>query len=344
MNCACRSVAKPGNGRVIASLPLSPPLATPGQDAALDRRQHHARRLDHLLGGAEELEPRVLEHDAAAGDAGRHGVGAGLDPVGDDRVAGAVQRAARPRCVMLLVPAPSILAPIATRQCGEVDDLGLARGTGDQASRPRPAPPPSAGSRSHRPTAAAGGSRPRSGRPVPARGRSRPRARSWPPAAPCPSGAGRSGAGRWRSRPAARPGRRRCAPAAAPAPAPRRASCARGRRVPCRSGSRGACSTIRPGSPATWVAETPRCCSSCWVEAMSARSGTLARSSGSVGQQAGAHDRQGRVLGPADLDGAFERHAALDEDAVHGRSRRSLARAWAGSRPVWPIYLPLRSA
>src|SRR3954454_13213698 len=39
---------------------------------------------------------------------------------------------------------------------------------------------------------------------------------------------------------------------------------------------------MRLGSPATWVVETPRCCKSFWVEAMSSRSGTLARSSGSA--------------------------------------------------------------
>ena len=40
---------------------------------------------------------------------------------------------------------------------------------------------------------------------------------------------------------------------------------------------------------------------------------TLAR------QGRGREQLEGRVLGPADLHGALERHAALDQDAVHGR-------------------------
>ena len=171
------------------------------------------------------------------------------------------------------------------------------------------------------------------------------------PSGPCGAGAGRSrsleldlGAQRlqalevqvdrarrrWRSRRAARPWPRRSAPAAGPAPAPRRASCARGHRAPCARGSRGACSVSRARARRpTWSPRRPHAAAG--AASRRCRPGRArCRAQRLVGQQAGGHDRQGGVLGAADRDGAVERRPPRIEDAVHGL--RLLARAWAGSR------------
>ncbi len=97
MNCACRSVGKPGKGSVVTStarmpLPLRltrmPPFFLADLDAGF--RQDVERALQEVGAGA-------FEQHVAAGHGHGHGVGAGLDAVGDDAVARARQRIRRPR-------------------------------------------------------------------------------------------------------------------------------------------------------------------------------------------------------------------------------------------------------
>ena len=60
-------------------------------DAAMGRGDLGARLAEHVEGGLEEIRPGVLEHDVAAGHGDRHGVGAGLDAVGQHVVGRAVE-------------------------------------------------------------------------------------------------------------------------------------------------------------------------------------------------------------------------------------------------------------
>ncbi len=92
MNCAWRSVAKPGNGSVSTSAAWMPlplrrtrmPLASVVTWAPA-WGQHVERRLQMLGAG-------VAQQHVAAGHGGGHGEGAGFDAVGDDVDGGAMQR------------------------------------------------------------------------------------------------------------------------------------------------------------------------------------------------------------------------------------------------------------
>ena len=60
MNCACRSVGKPGKGSVITSTPCSSPFAHPAmKPSALSASSTPASR-SLSRGAAEQLEPGVL--------------------------------------------------------------------------------------------------------------------------------------------------------------------------------------------------------------------------------------------------------------------------------------------
>ena len=59
-----------------------------------------------------------------------------------------------------------------------------------------------------------------------------------------------------------------------------------------------------------------------------------------VGQHAGRHQRQGRVLGAADRDVAVQRLAAADADPVHARDLYIRGSA----TPRWRMYFPALSA
>src|SRR5665213_3550180 len=129
--CAWRSVGKPGNGAVATSMPLSRPLAADldalvaaldGDAAALENLR---RRRDHVVAGADEL-------DLAAGDRRRHHVSAGLDPVGDDGVHGAVQALDAFDADAVGAGATDVSAHSVEAE-REVGNLRLARGIDDRA-------------------------------------------------------------------------------------------------------------------------------------------------------------------------------------------------------------------
>ena len=97
--------------------------------------------------------------DVAAGHGDGHGVGAGLDPVGQHLVASRRRAAARRRRRSCDVPAPSIRAPILIEAIGEVGDLRLAGGVLDHRRAVREASPPSARHGCRRPSPSGSGSR-----------------------------------------------------------------------------------------------------------------------------------------------------------------------------------------
>ena len=78
---------------------------------------------------------------------------AGLDAVGDDLVIDAAERVGTPSISITDVARAADPRAHLDERVGEVDDLGLARGVLDARACRRPAPPPSARSRSRRPTA-----------------------------------------------------------------------------------------------------------------------------------------------------------------------------------------------
>ena len=91
MSWACRSVGKPGKGwvstltgREAATVPRDPDAGR----ALLDLDSGRTQRVERL---AQEIWPRAVEQNVAAGDRGRHGVGSGLDAVGQNGMLGAVQ-------------------------------------------------------------------------------------------------------------------------------------------------------------------------------------------------------------------------------------------------------------
>ena len=145
MNCACRSVGKPGNGSVVTSTGGDAGAVAADADALVGRGDlgaglRRARRAPIC----SRSGARVLEQHVAAGHGDRHGVGAGLDAVGQHGVARAVQArdALDRRCARCR--RPRSCAPILIEAVGEIDDLRLARRVLDHRRAARRAPPPSA--------------------------------------------------------------------------------------------------------------------------------------------------------------------------------------------------------
>ena len=171
----------------------------------------------------------------APSDRGGAGIGAGLDPIGQDhRVRRAVQRAATPSITSVPVPVPSMTRrPWRSGRARKVRDLRLARGVGDGGLPVRKSWPPSAGSRWRRPRRRAARSW-RRFRPCPARSRdvAGSPARCGRPSAPGPSGGGPPAGSRSRSRRAATPAPPAARQQRGRAPGWRRASCGRCRTAP----------------------------------------------------------------------------------------------------------------
>ena len=128
--------------------------------APFSRRTRRPRRrlLDDLHAGLAQRRtaaPRwssrpPTSSTSPAGDGGGHGVGAGLDPVGDDAWLAAVQRARRPRSSARRCRCPRSARP--SRPGTRRGRRSPARARRWRApSCPWPAPPPSAGSRWRRP-------------------------------------------------------------------------------------------------------------------------------------------------------------------------------------------------
>ena len=97
INCACRSVGKPGNGAVDTVTGLIPAPFLRDADAVIvdgdigaGLGQHVERRLQQFGAGACKLH-------VAAGHRHRHRIGAGLDPVGQHGMPRAMQAFRRPR-------------------------------------------------------------------------------------------------------------------------------------------------------------------------------------------------------------------------------------------------------
>jgi hypothetical protein len=78
MSCACRSVGKPGNGEVETS---TEPMPEP----------FHARLHQNVERRLQQFRARVFQQHVAAGHGDRHGIGAGLDAVGQHAVARAIE-------------------------------------------------------------------------------------------------------------------------------------------------------------------------------------------------------------------------------------------------------------
>ena len=124
MNCACRSVGKPGKGAVVTSTGAMPaPLRLTRMPELVGVISAPVCG-NHVERGLQQVGPRAFEHDVAAGHGDRHGIGAGLDAVGDDAHARAPDSASTPSMVMVGVPAPLILAPMALRQSARLTISG----------------------------------------------------------------------------------------------------------------------------------------------------------------------------------------------------------------------------
>ena len=130
INCACRSVGKPGNGAVVTSTGASPaPLRATrmpslvGVDRGAGLRQHVER-------GLQQFGPRVLQQHVAAGHGHGHGVGAGLDAVGQHGMARAVQAVDALDHDARGAGAGDLGAHL-VEAVGDVADLRLARGVLD---------------------------------------------------------------------------------------------------------------------------------------------------------------------------------------------------------------------
>ena len=142
----------------------------------------------------------------------------------------------------------------------------------------------------------------------------------------------RPAACRWRSRRAATPAPASAARRAAPAPAPRRASCARDRRARWsrRCAARRAPAPVPALVLALGAAQGDR--DAVLHQEMRHRRDVgdarhPAQHQRLVGQEAGHHQRQRRVLRAADGDSPLERNAAADADPVHDMT-------FAKGRPV----------
>ena len=86
MNCACMSVAKPGNGSVTTSVPRSPFSRETFQTTLRFLRHIHAGIAQDAHHGTEVFEPRATQQHRPAGDRGGAGESARFDPIGDDGV------------------------------------------------------------------------------------------------------------------------------------------------------------------------------------------------------------------------------------------------------------------
>ena len=201
MNCACRSVAKPGIGVGLDVDRLQP------RAVALDR--HPVVGVDHLGAGLldlveqrlDEVAARVGQPHLAAGHGRGHGVGAGLDPVGHDRVGRAVQLGDADDGDRRACRRPRPWRP--WRSGTRPGRRSPARGRRSRApSRPRPAPRPAWRARSRPPRDREVDLGALQARAAPGRRHSPRAGRCARPAPPAPSGAGRRAARRWRSRPA----------------------------------------------------------------------------------------------------------------------------------------------
>lgn len=97
--------------------------------AVVGRRDFRAGAAQRFNCGFEQRHIGIFEHDVAAGHGDGHGIGAGLNAIRQDAVAGA-ESEVTPSIVIVAVPAPDILAPMAFRQ--------LARSTtsGSRAALP----------------------------------------------------------------------------------------------------------------------------------------------------------------------------------------------------------------
>ena len=91
MSCACRSVGKPGNGCVVISTGAMPAPFRVDADAFVGRRDPDAGLAEHVERRLQQLGPRAFQQHVAAGHRDRHGIGAGLDAVGQHAVARAVE-------------------------------------------------------------------------------------------------------------------------------------------------------------------------------------------------------------------------------------------------------------
>ena len=142
MNCACRSVGKPGNGAVEMSTgPMPAPLrVTRTPRLSLETFAPGARqRVERLL---EQVGADAFEQNVAAGHRHRGRIGARFDAVGQHAMARAVEprdagdldrRGAR-----ALDPRAHLVEAV-----GEVLHFRLARRVARSASSHAPAPPPS---------------------------------------------------------------------------------------------------------------------------------------------------------------------------------------------------------
>ena len=91
MNCACRSVGKPGNGAVAMSTALMPAplrLTRTPRLSLLTVAPACGQRFQGLL---QQILADALEHDVAAGHRDRGRIGSRFDPVGQNAVMRAVE-------------------------------------------------------------------------------------------------------------------------------------------------------------------------------------------------------------------------------------------------------------
>ena len=305
MNCACMSVGKPGNGAVDKRQRLQRPVGA-DLDAVVVEFDHQPGLGERVGDRQHVVGPRADQVDRAAGDSRRAGIAAGLDAVGHDVVGRAVQALDAVDDQMARADAVDLRAH-RHQQVAQVDDLRLARGI----EQLRPA------GRQHRRHQRIFGRADRDHREAevaarqPALGRARLDVAGGEldlgaDALRAPADAGRSAGRRSRSRRAATRSLRRRAPASAPAPGSRRASCGPCRRARRSRRSRSAWSVIRrPNSPfltPATVVETPSWLSR-WPEVVDVgEPRQVAQRQLLIGQQRAGQQRQRGILGAGDRD------------------------------------------
>ena len=249
MNCACRSVGKPGNGAVVTSTGQIRRRCGGRGCPRWWRSTVGAGLLSASSAACSSSGSAPSSMHVAAGHGRGHGVGAGLDAVGQHAMAWRRSSRATPSISIADWPAPLILRAHLDQQIGEIGDFRLARGIldhvsalGERRGHQRDMGAADRDLRKIDLAAAAGPS-------APWRRHSRRRFRSWRRAAPAPSAGDRPAGCRWRSRRAAKPAPRPCAPAAARRPRSSRAFSRRVRKARwCRRFRAPSCERVWPAS------------------------------------------------------------------------------------------------